>query len=59
MTSCDLWQLVGTSCDFSPFPRYELATSDYVFRLKPCLKQRLGTCVDTLFSDLPYYHSPS
>jgi hypothetical protein len=54
-TSCDWWQLVGSCCDFSPFSRCGLATSDYVFRLKPCLKPRLGTCVDTLFSDHPCY----
>ena len=57
MTSCDWWQLVGTCCDLMPFSRYRLATSDYVFSLKPCLKPRLGTCVDTLFHDLLCDHS--
>ena len=56
MTSCDWWQLVGSSCDFSPFSRFGLATSDYVFSVNCRLKQRLGTCVDTLFSDHPCYH---
>jgi hypothetical protein len=31
-----------------PHLRYRLATSDYVFGLKTCLKPRLGTCVTVL-----------
>ena len=57
MTGWHWWQLVGTCCDLRRFTWNELPTSDYVSRDWNDLKQRLGTCVDTLFYDLPCYHS--